>query len=103
MINLGGNWDEVHWPDNWTATTVDGKRSAQFEETLLYVCHISRAHVSIDRFSGSQKRVLKFSQQGSHGICSDIACSDDDSFYLNLVIHQPCCCTSWVFRQSVSS
>ncbi|KAI0031834.1 methionine aminopeptidase [Vararia minispora EC-137] len=35
MINLGGNWDEVHWPDNWTATTADGKRSAQFEETLL--------------------------------------------------------------------
>jgi len=35
MINLGSNWDEVHWPDNWTATTVDGKRSAQFEETLL--------------------------------------------------------------------
>jgi len=23
------------WPDNWTATTVDGKRSAQFEHTLL--------------------------------------------------------------------
>ncbi|KAF5355562.1 hypothetical protein D9758_006323 [Tetrapyrgos nigripes] len=35
MINLGHNWGEVHWPDNWTATTVDGKRSAQFEETLL--------------------------------------------------------------------
>ncbi|KAJ7084018.1 peptidase M24, structural domain-containing protein, partial [Mycena belliarum] len=35
MINLGSNWDVVHWPDNWTATTVDGKRSAQFEETLL--------------------------------------------------------------------
>ncbi|GLB34984.1 putative removes the N-terminal methionine from nascent proteins [Lyophyllum shimeji] len=35
MINFGGNWDEVHWPDNWTATTVDGKKSAQFEETLL--------------------------------------------------------------------
>lgn len=35
MINLGGNWDTVHWPDNWTATTVDGKRSAQFEDTLL--------------------------------------------------------------------
>ncbi|KAI0258835.1 methionine aminopeptidase [Gloeopeniophorella convolvens] len=35
MINLGGSWDAVHWPDNWTATTVDGKRSAQFEETLL--------------------------------------------------------------------
>ncbi|KAJ7867648.1 peptidase M24, structural domain-containing protein, partial [Mycena leptocephala] len=35
MINLGSNWDVVHWPDNWTATTVDRKRSAQFEETLL--------------------------------------------------------------------
>jgi len=35
MINLGTKWDEVHWPDNWTAVTVDGKRSAQFEETLL--------------------------------------------------------------------
>ncbi|KAJ6569567.1 peptidase M24, structural domain-containing protein [Mycena capillaripes] len=35
MINLGSNWDVVHWPDNWTATTTDGKRSAQFEETLL--------------------------------------------------------------------
>jgi hypothetical protein len=35
MINLGGNWDTVHWPDNWTATTIDGKKSAQFEDTLL--------------------------------------------------------------------
>ncbi|KAI0818589.1 methionine aminopeptidase [Irpex lacteus] len=35
MLNLGTNWDLIHWPDNWTATTVDGKRSAQFEETLL--------------------------------------------------------------------
>lgn len=23
------------WPDDWTATTRDGKRSAQFEHTLL--------------------------------------------------------------------
>lgn len=23
------------WPDEWTATTMDGKRSAQFEHTLL--------------------------------------------------------------------
>ena len=37
MLNLGTNWEEVHWPDNWTATTIDGKRSAQFEETLLSV------------------------------------------------------------------
>lgn len=25
----------VHWPDQWTATTPDGGKSAQFEETLL--------------------------------------------------------------------
>jgi methionyl aminopeptidase len=25
----------LSWPDDWTATTVDGKRSAQFEHTLL--------------------------------------------------------------------
>ncbi|KAJ7605304.1 peptidase M24, structural domain-containing protein [Roridomyces roridus] len=35
MINLGPNGGEVHWPDNWTATTTDGRRSAQFEETIL--------------------------------------------------------------------
>ena len=36
MINLGKKAQEEHWPDNWTATTVDGNSSAQFEETLLY-------------------------------------------------------------------
>ncbi|KAB5595512.1 hypothetical protein CTheo_973 [Ceratobasidium theobromae] len=35
MINLGPSWDVEHWPDNWTAVTVDGRWSAQFEETLL--------------------------------------------------------------------
>ncbi|KAI0637058.1 methionine aminopeptidase [Trametes polyzona] len=34
MINLG-HWDLEHWPDDWTCVTIDGKRSAQFEETLL--------------------------------------------------------------------
>ncbi|KZT54293.1 methionine aminopeptidase [Calocera cornea HHB12733] len=34
MINLGLSHDD-HWPDNWTCVTRDGKRSAQFEETLL--------------------------------------------------------------------
>lgn len=34
MINVGG-WDDMLWPDNWTSTTRDGKRSAQFEHTLL--------------------------------------------------------------------
>ena len=27
--------DPYMWPDDWTATTVDGGRSAQFEHTLL--------------------------------------------------------------------
>lgn len=34
MINAG-DWRDVTWPDDWTATTSDGKRSAQFEHTLL--------------------------------------------------------------------
>jgi len=34
MINLG-TYQGIHWPDDWTCTTSDGKRSAQFEETLL--------------------------------------------------------------------
>jgi methionyl aminopeptidase len=40
MINLGKRAQEEHWPDNWTATTMDGNFSAQFEETLLYDIHI---------------------------------------------------------------
>jgi methionyl aminopeptidase len=34
MINEGGPGDEL-WPDGWSAVTRDGKRSAQFEHTLL--------------------------------------------------------------------
>ncbi|KAJ1968067.1 Methionine aminopeptidase 1 [Dimargaris xerosporica] len=34
MINEGSHYDET-WPDNWTSTTRDGKRSAQFEHMLL--------------------------------------------------------------------
>ncbi|XP_064595511.1 methionine aminopeptidase 1-like [Liolophura sinensis] len=30
-----GTWRDETWPDNWTAVTQDGKRSAQFEHTLL--------------------------------------------------------------------
>lgn len=34
MINAGtANLD--HWKDDWTAVTMDGRRSAQFEETIL--------------------------------------------------------------------
>jgi methionyl aminopeptidase len=35
MINLGSSWADISWPDNWTAVTKDGKRSAQFEHTFL--------------------------------------------------------------------
>ncbi|GMT24938.1 hypothetical protein PFISCL1PPCAC_16235, partial [Pristionchus fissidentatus] len=34
MINAGVHSDD-RWPDDWTAATSDGKRSAQFEQTLL--------------------------------------------------------------------
>jgi methionyl aminopeptidase len=34
MINEG-TWHDEQWDDKWTAVTRDGKRSAQFEETLL--------------------------------------------------------------------
>lgn len=34
MINEGRSEDTL-WPDNWTAVTQDGSRSAQFEETML--------------------------------------------------------------------
>jgi len=34
MINVGVS-KETLWPDKWTATTKDGRRSAQFEQTLL--------------------------------------------------------------------
>ncbi|AMD19037.1 HBR136Wp [Eremothecium sinecaudum] len=34
MINEGV-WQDITWPDDWTAATKDGKVSAQFEHTLL--------------------------------------------------------------------
>jgi methionyl aminopeptidase len=34
MITLG-SWQHRMWDDGWTAVTADGKRTAQFEHTLL--------------------------------------------------------------------
>jgi methionyl aminopeptidase len=34
MISLGG-WQHRMWDDDWTAVTADGKRTAQFEHTVL--------------------------------------------------------------------
>jgi len=55
MINEG-TWQDVTWPDNWTSTTEDGKRSAQFEHTILVTetgCEVLTARTKgtyIDRF-----------------------------------------------------
>ena len=35
MVTLG-KWKDVSWPDNWTAVTVDGKRSAQVRSLSLH-------------------------------------------------------------------
>ncbi|PWN49390.1 methionine aminopeptidase [Violaceomyces palustris] len=35
MINLGNDFRDVSWPDDWTVSTVDGAWSAAAEETLL--------------------------------------------------------------------
>ena len=34
MISLG-TWQHKMWDDDWTAVTADGKRTAQFEHTIL--------------------------------------------------------------------
>ncbi|KAK5202067.1 Methionine aminopeptidase 1 [Cryomyces antarcticus] len=34
MISLGSHKDKT-WPDDWTSVTIDGRRTAQFEHTLL--------------------------------------------------------------------
>lgn len=35
LCDIAGGWQDETWPDGWTAVTKDGKRSAQFEHTLL--------------------------------------------------------------------
>jgi hypothetical protein len=50
MINAGVE-DSLEWPDNWTAVTVDGKRSAQFEHTLL----VTKTGVEVPTAPGADK------------------------------------------------
>ena len=47
---LTGVWRDRMWPDGWTAVTADGKRSAQFEHTLL-VRSVSVEHINTDLFA----------------------------------------------------
>ena len=47
MVNAG-LWQDVTWPDNWTSATADGRRSAQFEHTVLVTeggCEVLTARV----------------------------------------------------------
>jgi hypothetical protein len=46
MINLGQSKD-VRWPDQWTAVTLDGSRSAQFEHTMLVTAAGKYIHIYI--------------------------------------------------------
>ena len=72
MINEHGH-DDVLWPDDWTAVTVDGGRSAQFEETLLVTetgveILTQRTHGSYSNPSGKKKKKKKKKKntQGQH-------------------------------------
>ncbi|KAF9964113.1 Methionine aminopeptidase 1, partial [Mortierella alpina] len=68
MINEG-SWKEQMWPDDWTCTTLDGKRSAQFEETMV----VTRTGVEI-----LTARQAKHLSEGT----SDSAASEDLSHVL---------------------
>ena len=51
MINAG-TYQDMTWPDDWTSTTRDGKRSAQFEHTLLVVeggCEVLTRNLTEDQ------------------------------------------------------
>lgn len=51
MINMGTHHCET-WPDGWTSVTSDGKRSAQFEHTLLVTesgCEVLTARLDTSR------------------------------------------------------
>ncbi len=49
-----GTWRDRHWEDNWTAATEDGKRSAQFEHTLL----VTKKGVEILTAGKNEKRLI---------------------------------------------
>jgi methionyl aminopeptidase len=34
-FSIQGTWRDILWNDNWTSSTEDGQRSAQFEHTFL--------------------------------------------------------------------
>jgi len=53
-VNFGTKGKDRIWPDEWTAVTVDGQRSAQFEHTFLVTqdgYEVLTARPGTDRFS----------------------------------------------------
>ncbi|ORX33733.1 peptidase M24, structural domain-containing protein [Kockovaella imperatae] len=55
MINLGTE-NLTHWKDDWTAVTLDGRRSAQFEETILIT---ENGAEILTRYSKNKKKKKK--------------------------------------------
>lgn len=54
MINNGPNHRDMLWPDQWTVSTVDGQRSAQFEHTFLCTANgyeVLTGRQGVDQFS----------------------------------------------------
>lgn len=53
MLNVGTEWRDLSWPDDWTVSTIDGARSAAAEETLL----ITETGVEILTAEGGAKHI----------------------------------------------
>jgi len=56
MINLGVSKD-CTWDDRWTAVTIDGKRSAQFEHTVVVTENGLEVMTARDDLGGGERPV----------------------------------------------
>ena len=64
MINAG-DWRDETWPDGWTAVTRDGKRSAQYEHTMVVT---SDGVEILTRRNEDSPRVFPWTEAESVGI-----------------------------------
>ncbi|WOO85518.1 Methionine aminopeptidase 1 [Vanrija pseudolonga] len=77
MINLGtANLD--HWRDDWTAVTLDGRRSAQFEETILITENGAEILTRIPKKKKNNKKKNKKSGNGAAAAAGAAGGDDDD-------------------------
>lgn len=58
MVNAG-NPNDTQWPDHWTVVTTDGKRSAQFEHTLLVTENGMEILTASPKFYDTSKPVME--------------------------------------------